>query len=479
MLQAFKGLFDARLTPVVFCFLALSCQKQVSEETGAAAHATQIDNANGHAYGTVGPEMVLQWNQAAIDVVTQTLAAIAAPIPPSKESRYYAMVNIAMHDALNNIVPKYKSYALFNARDKNADPDAAVAQAAYDVIVAFYNQLNAAGITPQSAKDYVTNLLQQSLAEIDNGEAKSKGIELGHASAQAIIAKRANDGVAATMFPVAEGTLPGEYRFTFPFNGPPFNTPPFAGLYDGPGWGNVTPFAMTAGSQFYPGPPDPVTSAAYTADFNEVKSLGRYNSSTRTADQTEIAKFWVESSPRGWNRVARNIAASTKMKAWQVARLFALLQMTEADTYIGSLGAKKLYFYWRPVSAIQLAATDGNPNTEADAGWQVVGWNPAGPPDTRYFPTPPIPDYPSGHATAGGGAAQLIASFFGADNISFSTTSGTFSSTRSYTSLSQAARENSLSRIYVGYHFRKACIEGEAMGKNIGQWVYDHYLTEL
>jgi hypothetical protein len=166
------------------------------------------------------------------------------------------------------------------------------------------------------------------------------------------------------------------------------------------------------------------------------------------------------------------------MKAWQVARFLALLQMTEADTYIGSLGAKMHYFFWRPVTAIQLAATDGNPSTSADPEWQVVGWNPGGPPDQRYFPTQPIADYPSGHATAGGGASQLIKSFFGTDDISFSTTSATFPGTRSFTSLSQAARENSLSRIYVGYHFRKACMEGEQMGRNIGKWVYDHYLNE-
>jgi hypothetical protein len=471
---------NLKFVPVLLSFFMFSCQKQAHEELTATEAVSTSHDLTGHAYGTVGPEMVLLWNKAAIDVVTQTLQAIPQqPIPPSKESRYYAMVNIAMHDALNNIVPKYKPYALLNARDKNADPDAAVAQAAYEVIVAFYNQLNGpVSMTPQSAKDYISNLRQQVLSDITNGEAKTKGIALGHASAQAILAKRLNDGVAASMYPIAEGTLPGQYRFTFPFNGPPFNTPPFTGLYDSPGWGNVTPFAMTAGDQFLPGPPDAVTSAAYTADFNEVKSLGRYNSSTRTAEQTEIAKFWVESSPRGWNRIARNIIELKHMKAWQVARFLALLQMTEADTYIGSLGAKIHYFYWRPVSAIQLAATDGNPNTTADSDWQVIGWNPGGAPDMRYFPTPPIADYPSGHATAGGGAAELLKSFFGADDISFNTSSATFPTTRSYTSLSQAARENSLSRIYVGYHFRKACLEGEQMGRNIGKWVYEHYLNE-
>ena len=141
--------------------------------------------------------------------------------------------------------------------------------------------------------------------------------------------------------------------------------------------------------------------------------------------------------------------------------------------------AKKYYFYWRPVTAIHLAASDGNPNTTADPDWEVVGWNPAGPPDMRYWPTPPVPDYSSGHSCAGGAAAELIKDFFNNDNIGFSTTSNSLPFvTRNFSSLSAAARENALSRIYIGYHFRKACIEGEAQGKNIGKWVYDHYLGE-
>ncbi len=456
------------ITTIALVFV--SCQKQKEP----------FDN-NGKGNGTIRPEMVLTWNKAAIDVVNQTMQAIPnPPIPPFIESRYYAMVNIAMHDALNSIVPKYKTYALINARDKDANADVAVAQAAYEVIVSFYGHLNPpAFVTPEPIKEYISNLLQQSLNQVSDVNAKAKGIALGHNSAQAILANRSSDGIANAMFPVTEGTQPGEYRFTFPFTIPPFSLPPpFTGFYDSPGWGNVSPFGMTSGSQFRPGPPDAVTSAAYTADFNEVKSLGRYNSSTRTAEQTEIAKFWAESSPQGWNRIATNIVAQKNMGAWQVARLLALLQMSEADAYIGSFDAKLHYFYWRPVSAIHLADTDGNPNTVADADWEVVGWNPAGAPDTRYWPTPPVPDYSSSHATAGGAGSELMKNFFGGDNISFSSASTSYPSTRSFTSLSQAARENSLSRIYIGYHFRKAVVEGEQQGKKIGKWIFDHYLTQ-
>ncbi|MEJ7827887.1 MAG: vanadium-dependent haloperoxidase [Segetibacter sp.] len=467
-------------TIVTLLLIFTSCQKQrIEPDSPESISASRFDN-HGKGKGTLRAEMVLRWNMAAIDVVRQTQHAIPnPPIPPFIESRFYAMVNIAMHDALNNIVPKYKAYALLNSRDKNADADAAVAQAAYEVIVAFYGGLNPpAFVTPQPVRDYISALLQQSLNNVRDAEAKAKGISLGHLSAQAILTKRANDGIATAMYPIAEGTQPGEYRFTFPFNGPPFNTAPFSGLYDSPGWGNLTPFGMTTGSQFRPVAPYAITSAEYTADFNEVKSLGRYNSTTRTADQTEIAKFWVESSPQMWNTIAINIVTQKNMGAWQVARLLALLQMGEADAYIGSFEAKLHYFTWRPVSAIHLAATDGNPNTTADTDWEVVGWNPAGPPDLRYWPTPPVPDYNSAHAVAGGAGSELIKNFFGSDKMSFSSASTSYPSTRSFTSLSQAARENSLSRIYVGYHFRQACIEGEQQGKNIGKWIFDNYLKE-
>jgi hypothetical protein len=469
---------------MLLLFVIASCKKEIKEtpsqgENPDLASSSRFKNA-GKGNGNISAEMVLQWNKAAIDVVLQTQQVIPdAPIPPFFESRFYAMVNIAMHDALNNIVPKYKSYALLNARDKNADADAAVAQAAYEVIVASYGGLNPpASVTPQAVQDYITGLLQQSLNAVTDADAKAKGIALGHLSAQAILTKRANDGVASAMYPVTEGTQPGEYRFTYPFNGPPFNTPPFSGLYAFPGWGDVTSFGMTKGSQFRPGPPYAITSAEYAADFNEMKSLGRYNSTTRTPEQTEIAKYWVESSPQMWNTIALKIVAQKNMGAWQVAHLLALLQMSEADAYIGSFDTKLHYFTWRPVTAIHLADTDGNPNTTADPDWDVVGWNPGGAPDLRYWPTPPIPDYTSAHAVAGGAGAELIKNVFGSNNFSFSVTSTSYPSTRSFTSLSQAARENSLSRLYIGYHFRQACIVGEQQGKNIGQWIFDHNLQE-
>lgn len=438
----------------------LSCKK----ETGDTNHDPFIKNGNG--WGKASPEMFLKWNDAATYVVLRTMQLQPTPrIPPFRESHYYAMVNIAVHDALNSIVPKYKTYAL-NKRDKKADPEAAAAQAAHDVISFFFGKLNPpANITPQPLQDSIHNLLLQSLNSIPDGEAKTRGIALGAAAAQAIIQNRANDGSNNAIFAITQGTLPGEYRST-----PPFTT---SGFYDSPGWGNVKTFGIQNSTQFIVPSPYPLNSPEYTADYNEVKRLGCATCTDggvkgRTQDQENIAKFWVESSALGWNKVAKAIIQQKSMDAWRTVRMFALLQMSIADAYIACLKAKMVHFFWRPLTAIQLGDNDGNPNTTADPAWQVL-----------VSPIPPIADHPSAHAMAGGAGATTLKRFFDRDNFNFSFESISLpGNPRSFTSLSQAARENSLSRIYVGYHFRKACMDGEAIGKSVGSWIASHALQE-
>ena len=447
------------LLPSLLLFF-ISCKKEKSIPITEELQSARFDN-NGIGKGNVNPEMVLRWNDAATYVVVRTLQLQAAPrIPPFRESHYYSMVNIAMHDALNNIVPKYKSYAL-NARDKDADPDAAVAKAAHDVISYSFGKLNPpANNTPQVVQDSIHNLLTHCLNLIPDGEAKTKGIALGAAAAQAIIQNRTNDGSLNATGTIIQGVNPGEYRTTPPF---------IAGVYDSPGWGNVKTFGIQNSTHFAVPPPYSLTSAEYTADYNEVKRLGCSTCTGvngRSQDQERIARFWVESSAFGWNKVAKAIIAEKNLDAWKTARLFALLQMSVADAYIACLKAKMIHFFWRPYTAILLGDNDGNPNTVGDPNWQVL-----------VFPIPPIADHPSAHAAAGGAAAELLKSFFETDNIDFSFESSSLpGNPRSYSSFSEAARENSLSRIYVGYHFRKAVDDGQTLGNNVGAWVATHSL---
>jgi hypothetical protein len=313
-----------------------------------------------------------------------------------------------------------------------------------------------------------------SLAAIPNGNAKTKGIALGQAAAAAIVSQRANDGSDATFadpnYP--QGTKPGEYRFT---PGTPFAFEPE--------WGEVTPFVLKSASQFRPGPPPSVTSDRYTRDFREVKRLGGDDVTTpsdRTTDQTQIALFWLESSPSQWNRIARTVAQAKGLNGWQAARMLALLNLALADGYIGTFETKYHYNFWRPVTAIQLAETDGNPRTSADATW------------TPLVGTPPIPDYDSGHAVEGGAAAQVLKRVFG-DHVTFKVCSLTLDVTpedaqncgegsqvlRTYHSFTQAADENGLSRILVGFHFRTAVTVGIEHGRAIADRAVNAFLQRV
>jgi hypothetical protein len=416
-------------------------------------------------------DAVSAWNANAGD------AAIAACLAPANnplhESRLYAAMHLAVHDALNAIRRRSRPYAFAAARQlPAASPDAAVAAAARDVLVPLLEQLPAPfSDCAAAAVDGVERQYAAALATLPERPAKDRGVHLGRAAAATILAVRTGDGSDTALFDEAfpQGIAPGEYRFT----------PGFAFAF-APGWADVTPFVLRDSSQFRADPPYQVTTRRYAADFDEIKRLGGDGVTTpsaRTADQTEIAQFWLESSPLQWNRIARNVAASARLGPWAQARLFGLLNMALADGYIGSFETKYLYDYWRPVTAIREAATDGNPNTRADPTW------------TPLAPTPPIPDHDSAHSVEGGAAAEVLRRFFGSDHVAFRTCSLTLPSgatctdrvpvTRGYKGFSEAANENGFSRILVGFHFRKAVEDGIEHGRRIGDRAVDRFLRPV
>jgi hypothetical protein len=323
-------------------------------------------------------------------------------------------------------------------------------------------ECRASGIAQANAS-YTT-----ALAAIPNGSAKLDGVSVGQAAAAAIISLRAHDNSDQNMFDFdyVQGTEPGEWRFT-----------PDAPLAFGPQWGTVTPFVLHQSSQFRPGPPYPLTSERYAADYNEIKRLGGddiITASERTPDQTQIGLFWIESSPLAWNRLARAIAVERGFDIWENARLFGLLNLAMADGYIGSWEAKYHYRFWRPITAIRLGEADGNPRTAGDADW------------TPLQSTYPMPDHDSGHAVQGGVAAEILKLVFGTDDIAFTACSTTLPAgstcgeptqvLRSYTSFSQAADENAVSRIYIGIHFRKAVEDGVEHGRRIAEYAVHRFL---
>ncbi len=421
----------------------------------------QVDDAvaDGAALRSEGAgtrEVVFQWN----DLATRAVANVGAgpdALPPFVEAVVYALANTAMHDALNTIRPRYARYAHTGPGASSASAAAAAAQAAHDVLVA---------VLPPFSELEVA--LAANLAAISDAAARDAGVAIGKAAAGAMLATRIDDGSAQAQVPYAFGTQPGDYRATPPFDGPPFNG--FAAV---PAWGKVRPFVMRSGAQFrVPSPygrrsnTDAVRTARYTRDYNEVVGLGG-TVSERTADQSEIALFWLENSPLGWNRIARTLAERHGLGAWRAARLFALTGLAEADAYIATFDSKYYYNFWRPFTATQI--DDGNPATDASPSWSVFA-----------FPTPPIPDYPSGHGTAGGAAAAVLCFYFRGDTGPFETTSSSLPGvTRRFRSPWDAAWENADSRIYAGYHFRLATEAGTVQGAAVGFWAVTHALRRL
>jgi hypothetical protein len=234
----------------------------------------------------------------------------------------------------------------------------------------------------------------------------------------------------------------------------------------GPQFATMTPWVLMRASQFRLEPPPALTSATYTADYNEVKTMGDFSVSQRTADQSELALFWAGNTPLYWNRIASQIAAQHTRSLLDNAHLFAQMNVSMADAGIACWDSKYRYVYWRPITAIRSGDLDGNPNTDVDAAF--VPW-------LDFFPTgtPAHPEYPSGHSTVSGAAASVLAEIFG-DNSAFTVTSDVRPGTRSFSSFSSATAEIADARVFGGIHWRNSCVRGNALGQTVAAYVLQH-----
>lgn len=385
-------------------------------------------------------KVILDWNQVAYEAMggaTYQHSLLAAHIN--------AMVHLAMHDALNAVAPAYQTYAL-KREDSGAEPIVAAASAAHAVLTASF----------PAKKAMLDSALTQSLIGISTGDRFNRGVALGKDAATAILTLRKDDGAQQDpIAPVAPSNQSGVYQAVAPFN---FIFAPF--------WSQMKPFGLQRPDQFRVAPQPALNSQTYADAFQEVKTMGVKNSKTRSADQTAYAMFWYEFSEAGWNRVARTVAADRKLDLLATARLFALVDVALADSYTAGWDSKFHYNFWRPLTAIRAAETDGNNGTTADANWEPL------------LPTPPVQDYPSTHSALGNAAATVLANMLG-DKTSFSMTSPTAdpaNAKRSFTSFSQAAQENADSRVMVGIHFRFSCVAGLDLGSKVGQWTVANLL---
>ena len=299
-----------------------------------------------------------------------------------------------------------------------------------------------------------TSLYSASLAAIPPGPAKDGGIATGNAAAAAaMIAARRNDGRFGP-FRFTAGALPGQWRPELPM----FVSDPFAWVKD------VTPFLIRSSSQFGGPPPYPLVSRRYAREFDEVKSLGALNSTTRTPDETDAGRFWgATNAVATWSSLYRDIAQRYVPSLADDARMFAMLYLAGADTAITVWVDKAKYSFWRPITAIREADTDGNPRTIADPNWVPL------------VNTPPYPEMPSGLSSLSGASARTLRHFFGTDQLAFGTTNA-IGITRNYTSFSQAEQEVINARVWSGIHFRHADEVGAAIGERIARWQQHHFL---
>ena len=385
---------------------------------------------------------VIKWNGVMLNAVRTGNTA------PPLASRNMAMVHAAIYDAVNSISKKYTPYLVEIDPPAGTSAEAATAAAAHRVLVSVY---------PAQAATF-DEAYPSSLAKITDGKAKQDGIALGQQVADQIISSRSTDGITKVV----------EYNPSTNL-GSWVPTPPALAAALAPQWAEVTPFAMTSGSQFRPAGPPPLESAQYAGELNYVQEIGKSDSLTRTPDQTVIAKFWANGAgtftpPGHWNQIAEEAATLTGQSLEDSARLFALLNFALADAAISCWDAKYQYNLWRPVTAIRQADTDNNPNTTADPLW------------TPLITTPPFPEYTSGHSTFSGAADPVMSSVFGSDYGFADRGDRTINTLRTFENFSEAADESGMSRIYGGIHFMSANVDGLSAGRNVGNYVVQNFL---
>jgi membrane-associated phospholipid phosphatase len=429
------------LAAVVTAAAAVAAASAVPSALAAPAAPAAAHRASAVAFRPGSGQLVVDWNRELIAILG-TPGAQPATVHPT---RSFAILQAAEYDAVTSITRHGPSYLFSVFTRAGARPDAAADQAAHDVLAALY----------PSMKTGLDAMLSGELAAIPNGPGKHDGTRVGAVVARRLLLVRAADGSAATPPPFVAGTKPGEYRPT----PPNFPAPVFTN------WGSVTPFVLRSGRQFRPAPPPPVTSAAYAKALNEVKSLGQDVSTTRTADQTAAAKFWA-SAPiwNTWNQVAQNLAATRHASLEETATVFANLDLALADATIGLYDAKYHYLVWRPVTAIQLGDSIGNPGIAGDPNW------------TPFAVTAADPSYPGAHSTISQAAATVLAAFYGQHQPLAITLSGV---TRTFGGFQAAANEAGLSRIFAGQHTRLDHQAGQLLGAQVASFVLDHLATGL
>ena len=383
---------------------------------------------------TASADVITDWNEKAV------AAGYTARQGPPVHGRIVAMVHLAMFEAVNSVESRYRPYRARLTAEPGASRDAAAASAAHYLLARVY---------PDQAKDF-DKALQVSLAAVSDEASKAAGVRLGEQAGAAMLAERSKDGAGGpnTYRP---HTTPGQYVPTV--------------LPAAYGWGNVRPFALKSGNQFRPPAPYALTSAEWATDFNEVRRMGAKTGSARSAEQTDIARFWELTGAATYNPLVRQLSAAKRLDVVDNARLFALVAMATADAYIAVFDAKYTYNFWRPVTAIRNGDRHNNDAIERDAAWEP------------FIPTPMHPEYPCAHCITQSSAASVLEAFFGDAIPPAKLTSTTAPGvTRTFVKLSDYVAEVVNARVYDGVHYRTSGLVGADMGRKIGEYAVRNHL---
>jgi hypothetical protein len=388
---------------------------------------------------------VTNWNAIAQSTI---LAQPPNASAPPASAVFMAMVQGAVYGAVNAIDRRHRQYLVLHRVNPLASKEAAVATAAFRVLDTLFPQQHGA----------LQAQYENSLAAIPDGAGKEAGIEVGTTAAEAMLAE-GHDGRLGPIPPL-------------PLDGPGYWEPLNGQLDPSPWVALAPPFLIESPSQFRTAGPNALTSAAYTADFNEVKALGDVDSETRTPEQTHIAIFWQSNPLATWNGVARRLAddppgPGQPLDVDDSALLFAMLDLNAADAQINCWNDKYYWGFWRPIAAIREADTDGNPATEPDPTWEPLF-------------TPPYPEHPSGHLCYSSSSLHALQGFFGTDEVLFYVTSLRFpGEQRTFDRFSDAINELIEARIWAGLHFRTADVQGAELGEEIARYTRLHWFQPL
>lgn len=416
------------------------------------------------------PTEVLKWNQIAMSTLLGppigTMPGPAGGAPPAA-SIHLGMTQGAVYDAVNATEPKhYRPYLLKRRFSARASKNAAVATAAYEVLSSIVRGVPSTIAFPnrQALLDSLASAYDDSLDDIGDSPFKTQGIAAGHAAAQAMIAAREGDGRYGPS----------------PWTGDPAATPPVGhwsprlpngtiALDPTPWVGGVKPFLLESSSQFRTAGPPALTSAAYAADFNEVKTLGgdgTSTSTTRTPEQTSVALFWTGAGGPFWSVTARDLIETRDLDLTESARLLAMMNLTAGDAAINCWNDKYHLDFWRPWNAIPRAGEDGNPATVAQAGWTPLR-------------SAPYPEHPSGHMCLDGAHIGAMQSFFGTNEMEFDVKSFVVAGAAHFARFSEPLEEIEDARVWSGLHFRTADEQARQLGENVAGYMADHYFQPV